>query len=260
MQLFDKRAKVIIGSKTFSYPPFSIEFETEEDLDVLRSTTIRLYNPNDDTLSSCKGEKKGQITEYPLIEVEAGYKDNMGKVFKGEIIDYKLKKTKVDRILEIQVADKTALIWATKIINKTYQDMKASEIIKDMAGDRSGYISLGNDKFYKRFVARRFHYAVRRIAKETGSNYYCTNGYLNMKPAGFIENNAIILGFDSGLIDIPEYIKGGYRIKTLFLYELTPGRSIKLQTKNIKSIFRVKNVKKMFSSFKDSYCVAEVYR
>ena len=260
MQLFDKRVNIVIGNKKFSYPPFSIEFETQEDLDVLRSTTIRLYNPNDDTTSSCKGKKKGKITEYSLIEVEAGYKDNIGKVFKGEIIDYKLKKTSKDRILEIQVADKTALIWATKIINKTYKDMTASEIIKDMAGSRVGRIQLGNDKMYKRFIARRFHYAVRRIARETDSNYYCTSGFLNMQPKGFVKKNAIRLDYTTGLIGVPEYIKGGYRIKTLFLYELTPGKSVNLFTDKIKNIFRVGKVKKMFSTFKDSYCVAEVYR
>jgi len=260
--LFGKVAEIKIANKIFKSPPFTMRFELSQTLGSFTKITADLYNPNDETIALCEHKIIGKKTIYTPVEIKAGYKENFGIAGNGVIKKYNVKRDGTNRILELIIQDNDR--WFDQILNKSFKDAKASVILEDIAGDRPHSFNLGTDKVYKRFVVRDIYSAVRQISRDTNSYFFIRNGTMITEPRGFVSERAFKIGYDTGLVSVPERIdeprkKGkkkkafhGFRIKTLFIYGLHLFRAVDIDTPTTKFSGFVTDSNLKWSSFEKS--------
>jgi hypothetical protein len=269
--LYNKVGKITIAGREFSHPPFSFEFEWSQEHGSATKTNAILYNPNDTTISACESTVKGKKTEYPVCTVEAGYIDNSGVVAEGNVKKFDVYRQGNNRILDMEIYDDVE--WRDKKLNKVFTDMKASEILSEIAGDRPKSIKVGEDVTIKKiYVADRWT-AVKNIVAKTSSHYSLLNGVFTITPRGEGKAGETLLNYDNGLVGIPEKIDrekqgkepsfSGYKIETLFIYglelfsivnvDIPKADGSRLQFKG-----KVEKCTQRFSTFQDSKSEFEV--
>jgi len=259
-ELYDRVCSVIIGGKEFNSPPFSIEFTQTAKIGTLMACSLKLYNPNNDTIKMFEAKKVGQAKIYPKILIDAGYKEKHGTCTIGEVSDFKVSYGPPDRILEAKIGDISSK-WINGIINQTYNNMTADLILRSVLGSVGvGFnnIELGEKKTYKTLTIRKFSDGIRQICKDTKSEFTFKNGLIRITPITPRLKKATLISPRTGLIGRPEKIATGYKIKTLFLYDIEIGDYIVLQSEDINSNFKVTQYSKKFSSFGAAGCEFEV--
>ncbi len=245
-------------AKIYDAPPFTIDFET--DFGGNNQTIAKLYNPNEKTIKSIQGTKKGGITIYPTVIIIAGYGGENGVVATGEIFDTKFVKSGVDRILEMKIKENVSAI-ASAFVLKSYRNMPANAIILDLikvAGFKpEKKIVLGKPKTYSSFVAQDFRSALVSIATDTNSEYYFSGERVGFRP---IEQppkpSIILLDETSGLIGSPEKSNNKWKIKSLFRHKITKGIRVAVKSEMLESDILVEKGKHKFTS-KGNDCYTE---
>jgi len=259
-KLFNTTAQMTIaGTREFNAPPFAIEFEQSFEIGKPSSTTAKLYNPAPDTIKACEAIRKGRSFTYPTVSIDAGYVESQGTCVLGEIIEYKVSQSGPDKVLEMKISDKTSR-WANALINKTWRNTKASVILSEMlssVGIDAGAAEFGQDKLYKTLSVRYLKNGIKKIARDTNSEFYFDNGVFTMVPQSPRQKKVISLAYDSGLIERPEKTKIGVKFNTLFMYQIVINSYVQITTDTINGIFRVRRGKKTFSTIGSSQCEFE---
>lgn len=268
--LFGKQAEIIIGKKTFPSPPFSMRFELSQTQGSFTKISADLYNPNDETIAASEHRKQGEKTIYTKVTIKAGYKDNFGIIGQGSIKKFDVLRDSTNRILKLDIQDNVE--WFNQILNKKFDNTKASVILEDIVGDRPHSISLGVDKLIKHIVVKNIFKSIVQIAGDTNSRFFLRNGTMILEPRGFIPGRAFKIGYENGLvsvperIDEPEKIEGkkkafhGFKIQTLFIYGLHLFRAVKIDTPTTEFEGVVTDAKLRFSTFentKSEYLIAK---
>ncbi len=257
MSLFDRQASVNVGGRKFDYPPFSIEFDQTLKIGKLTTTKAKLYNPAPDTIKKAEGKKQGKTILYPAIQIDAGYSGDIGTCVLGEIMDYKVRKTGPDIILEMTIGDKTN-DWANANIMKSYKNMSASKIVNDLMDTvgATGDINLGDDKNYKKFTGKSFREAIKNISKDTDSNFMFQDDKLKMEPSTPTKNRQVLyISPESGLVGKIEKTTKGFEFKTLFFHKLQMGDIVQIEDSNTpKATVKLTEGKKKFSTFGKAEC------
>ncbi|MDD5774271.1 MAG: hypothetical protein PHX78_12490 [bacterium] len=249
-----------IGGREFKCPPFSIEFEQKVIINAPTMTECKLYNPNNDTIKSAEGTKKGTYYDGPQVVITAGYEEENGICVLGKCSHFEVKRHGADTILAMKIWD-TPTIWANTMIATTYNNLKISSIIQaivNKAGLRFDSIKVGSDKILPTFTAQYFNTALQNLCKDSDSEYFFNNGILTVQSKTKLGTaNAILLTPKTGLIDLPEKTQGGIKFKTLFLYKLMGGSIVKIESNNYNSVFKIIHGKKKFSTFGKAECEFE---
>lgn len=259
--LFDRVCSVVVGSKKFTSPPFSIEFEQSFALGALSSGVVRLYNPAPDTIKIAEGIAIGAAKQFPQVIVDAGYANFHGTTMVGEAFDFTVKQQGADRILEMKISDQT-LKWSTALINRTFAKQRASTIIQLILAQVgiSGDVTLENDRFYESFTAVYFSQAIQQLVRDCGSTYYFRDGTFYISPVTPSVEKATLLSASTGLLGKPEKTQRGLKIRTLFLYNIGNGSWVQIKSQDVNETMKVLNGKKKFSSFGESVCEFEVVK
>jgi len=257
MELYKLFCSFIIGSLEITYPPFTLEFEIEASINVPAQAKATIYNPGDNIIGA--SQKKGN--SYPTIIINAGYEDYNGTCFTGEVIKYKIEKKFPDTVLELTLADKSS-IWSYAIINKSWNsyitaDQVANQIFKDFG--LTPEIQFGNNKAYEKgisFSGVTLLAAMQRLAQDTNSSFSFVNG----KPL-FLSNqakigSAILLSYNSGLLEIVRTDKG-LSVRTLLIHSLQPGGLVEIATNELQGTYKITKSKQYFSHT-DAHCECEV--
>lgn len=259
-ELFNRIATVTIGSRQFKCPPFSMEMNQKVIMGGLTMTECKLYNPNNDTIKSAEGTKRGSYYDGPQVIIDAGFDEDHGTCVLGKCAHYEVKRNKADTILSMKIFDETTR-WANAIIGMTFRMQSASSIIQSMAGKigiKTDAISVGTEKTYQTFTAMYFRHALVKICGDTGSEFFFQNGVLTVQSKSRPGTaQVILLSSNTGLLDIPEKTQFGIKFKTLFLYKLMGGSIVKIDSKNYKSTYKILQGKKVFSTFGQSECEFE---
>lgn len=257
-KLFNKVCTLTIGDRQYTCPPFDVEFD--QKIGGSPVTEVKLYNPNEDTITAVSKISSSGIG--PLTIINAGYKELRGDCANGYITSFNVKKEQIDKVLTFHIMDAANKI--EKIINKTYISQNAESVLKDLlslAGVSYEKIQLGlNNVNYKTFTAKAFGDALKVILADTESKDYYNNGIMTIQPKSYTTkpNWGYVLSKTSGLINVPErsIVLGmsGIRFQTLFLYNLYQGSIFKMDSKNVQGTYQVIVGKKKFSSFQKTIC------
>jgi hypothetical protein len=260
-ELYNRVCELTIGNRVFNYPPFSIDFEQTLKLNVPSQTVVKLYNPAPETVEACEPTGSGRNKQNANITVSAGYKDDNGTCVIGEIYDFSFKSDSIDKVLECKVSDKTSK-WQNAIINETYRNMRASDIITaiiNAAGLSTTSVTVQADKTYKTFTATRFRTSLLQLVRDTDSEFYFKNGTIKIQPKTERNQQRVYrLTPNTGLIETPQKTNRGYKIKTLFFFAINLGDYVHIESRNIDNTFKIINGKKIFSTFEKAFCEFEV--
>jgi hypothetical protein len=237
-EFYNRVVKLNIEGKLFEYnltddKRFMIEFNIDFDIAKLsNSSTIKIYNINDETIELVRPKANGKQKEFKLFTLEAGYKDNFGIVLAGEIYDSKVTKNGVDKILELKCGGNISK-FGNLPINKTYNNKNTSYIVKDIlqtSGFESGGVIPESEILYTSITIKDLREGLKRLAKDSVSELYISNNQIFFKKPD-ATNEVIKLGFTSGLLQEPEKTDAGYNIKSLFNYRITQGNRILVSAK-----------------------------
>lgn len=262
-ELFNRVCTMTIGDdpgRKFEGPPFSIDFEQKLAAKVPNATTAHLYNPNDDTVAAATPKKVGNVIKNPQIIIDAGYENEHGVCVLGQIYATEIKRQGPNRILELKISDFTSK-WIYAIINQTFVKMSATKIINSIlgiAGIASDNVEVGKEKVYQSFTASTLSWALTQICRDTESDFFFKAGIITIQPkAPKGMKTATRLNSSTGLLNRPEKTSRGIKFQTLFMYDLTGGSLVQIESKNINGVYSIFNGSKKFSSYSNSECEFE---
>ena len=239
--LYIREARLIVGSKEFVTPDFTIYFRVhfDEDEDA-NDARIEAYNLSKDSENSLR-----QGT--PVI-LSAGYEGDVGTIFQGVIDDVSIDKQQANRIATIECTDRE--LFKDVRINKSYKEgIKASQIIRDIisiTGFDVGDFDLPTDKEYRKgkSIDTSAKNALSEIAKDCGAKFHYNKGRLYMRPKGKGDITGIFVDKEHGLVDTPERLEDeedtGWNIKMLLNHLVTTDVMLQVQSRTANGKFRVR--------------------
>ena len=225
------------GGDSVDLSQLRIRFQvTQHNLQSPNVGDITISNLSDQTVKRIKGEG----TEVTL---EAGYQENPGLIFKGQIIQKRSgRENPVDTYLNIiaQGGDQAynyATVNKTLAAGHTYKDqvMTAYEALKPF-GITLGKISdLGDKKMPRaRVMFGMARDILRTIAISTGTSWSIQNNELtvtkNNEPK---EGGAIVLNSRTGLIGLPVQSIDGILVTCLLNPQIGPGSLIQINQASV---------------------------
>ena len=268
-QLFNRVAEVTITppdgvvGKLFSCPPFAMEFDQKIAVGSQTTTTLKLINPNMDTINASTPKLINGITKGAEVVISAGYEGSYGTCCVGEAYVQKIQKANTEVTMSLEITDQTS-VWSDALVSKSWQNQPASKIIKEMCsliGLNAGNIVLGVDKTYPSCTCKQpFSQIVKWMCEDTKSEYYFQNGVFYIQPVQPASKKSVqYLSPATGLIGIPEPtttngIKS-VKFQTLFFYNLNAGDYIQIDSAEFKkATARIMNGTKKFSTYGSSLC------
>ena len=129
---FYRICRLNLNGRILTYPKITIEFETAFASRGVESGTLKIYNPSEETIQAAEREK-GKARPYIIIE--AGYREDSGTCFIGEVRRFEHKKDH-ESTLEIKMSDKTSL-WTEGIITRSFTGhIRASQVIEAIFNEK----------------------------------------------------------------------------------------------------------------------------
>lgn len=197
----------------------------------LKYARITVYNLSDQTANTIQ-------QEFTRVELSAGYGDDIGLIFQGQIAIVKHGKLNAtDTFLEIIAQDGDAA-YNFAITNKTLAagwtpDQLHASLLQDLApyGITQGYKPgfTGAAAFRGRTCYGMTRDYLRDLAQQQGCEWSIEDGRLNFIPlSSFVPGEAVVLNTDSGLIGTPTQTTGGIEIRCLLNPRIKSGGQVKI--------------------------------
>jgi len=230
----------IIGEdKTKVISDLRISFEvTKSKRSYPNIAKIDLYNPNEDTISLITNGK-------PIFILNAGYKDNLGLIFKGRQRNFFDNKVAPERVVTIYAGDGQRE-WEDSTINKTFSstvDLKTlvTEILTTFLD--TGELSLGTlqdldgrpaDKLFGISVSGSTKDVMDQIADDYGLTWSIQDNEITVtdrdKPLESLE--AVLIKQTTGMVGSPTLTEIGADVTTLLNPNLLPNRTFKIESES----------------------------
>ena len=225
------------GGDSVDLSQLRIRFQvTQHNLQSPNVGDITISNLSDQTVKRIKGEG----TEVTL---EAGYEENPGLIFKGQIIQKRSgRENPVDTYLNIiaQGGDQAynfATVSKTLAAGHTYRDqvMTAYEALKPFGITLGKIADLGDKKMPRaRVMFGMARDILRTIAISTGTSWSIQNNELtvtkNNEPK---EGGAIVLNSRTGMIGLPIQSIDGILVTCLLNPQIGPGSLIQINQASV---------------------------
>jgi len=210
----------------------------DSTLQAPRVAEIRITNLNDTTSKKLLG-KKGQT-----VELNAGYREGMGRIFKGEIKQVRMgRETPTETYLDVFAATQeraynNAIVSKTLPAGSTGQDIyKACLAAMEPFGVKQGQIpdALAKMKYPRPvtlFGMARDH--LRTLAYSSGCTWNIRDDNLDVIPKdGARDGAAIVLTSRTGLIGLPAQTEQGILARCLINTRIGINSTVKIDQKSI---------------------------
>jgi len=210
-----------------------INFEiTKSVLSFPNLAKITIYNPNEDTLSLLN-------KKYTKIYLNAGYGDNMGLLFKGELRNLIPSKFGVDRAVVIYAGDGER-DWQNSLFNKTFTEnvsIKAAieDVLKTFKETTIGIIE-GipdiADKLLGHTLSGSSKDILDNFAEEYNFDWNIQDGEITIAPTSeaLLPDEAVLINSATGMIGSPTVTEIGADVTTLLNSKLLPNRAFKIES------------------------------
>jgi hypothetical protein len=256
LQLVGQQAIVEVGSD------LRVRFQiTANDIETPNAAVIRVYNLSSDRI-------KYLISEFTQVTIAAGYGENIGTIFKGQVKQYvRGKERNVDSFLEIRAADGDLAynkgfvndsLPGGASVNQQFQSLvKAMDIPADPSTDAvlaaqpyGGILPRGKVRFG---LARYF---MSDLAKTANVRWSIQNGRVVLVPiTGYLAGDVIKINSTSGMVGVPEATEQGITVTCLLNPAIQIGYRIQLNEADVTETV-IKN--QLFPGYRDVNFVANV--
>lgn len=192
---------------------------------------IRIYNLSSDTATQIK-------KEFSQVTLQAGYEDNYGVIFAGNIKQIRIGREGVDAYLDIYAGDgddaynfgtvnTTLAAGATQTdqINASVKGMNSQAGNIDGGGNRlpRGKVMYGMSRDY-----------LRQSSASLDASWSIQDGRVQvLKNTSILPNQAVMLNSKSGLVGVPEQTNDGIKTKCLLNPILKIGAKVQIDQKLI---------------------------
>jgi hypothetical protein len=250
MRLYKRNVTLRVGpagGEGINLTPFRISFEVEKtDLQTTNTAKITIYNLSRET--------KRKIEQGQRVILGAGHGDVAPVIFVGDVVG--TSSTRDTLVLEAEDGGKAV---SQTTISKTY---KPGTSAKTMIDDISASLGLSGsqipdiqDTLTAGFAAvGPAAEALTALTDKFGLSWQIQDDELIVVgPSEAISPDEYLLTYDSGLLDIPQQIdqdvsrtvttKPLYAITSRLIGKLNPGRLVKVDSTNLKGVFRIQKLK-----------------
>lgn len=241
--LFARRTQVIIANKTLESPILTIHFDLPFSDDKKENVgNITIYNLSDETINL--------LTKDAYLILKSGYQGDVGNISNFTIKEANTRIEGIDRVTKITVGEEDGR-WKNALINKTWMsNALASKVITDICngiGVTIGALTLPIDMQYPRgkSFSKAAKLCLQELVADCQAKMTFTRGIIYIRPPQHGTQTGFILNKYSGLIGSPEKIANdegeeGYKVISLMNYKIEVGSIIKLESRTVNGIFRVK--------------------
>lgn len=199
MSYWLRSATLQIGAYRFGLDQLSFEFTvSSEDTPTVAVADVKVYNLSAST--------RGCVSQGTPIILNAGYADDRGTLFLGEVAEYKHERSGTDWITTIKAAD-SMMRWMSAAVNKTYDGpVYASEIIDDLLnifGVEVGLFQLTTDLLYKRgrvCSGKLKDILVEIVTRDCGSRLVVRTGQILINNPADGVSTGVLISPETGLL------------------------------------------------------------
>lgn len=247
-QFWKRRASLLLTQeeRALDLSDLRFTFKTSQaDLQSPSNCMIRVYNLTQETMEQAQAE-------YGEVVVQAGYEENYGVIFKGQIRWFhKGIEGAKDAYLDILAADGD-LGYNNAIINRSLtKGAKVSDQI-DALSQAFGALGLGvghngiTPGDAQALSRGKVMFGLARTAMNTvtrthGATWSINGGKINIIPLdGYLPGEAVVLNRDTGLIGRPEQTQEGIRVRVLLNPRLNPGGLVQIDQAAINRVIAAK--------------------
>lgn len=181
---------------------FSVE---KSDSDTPNTAKIQIWNLSDANL-------KVLDEKDVVVELKAGYGDNMPLILAGDVTYVTTVPDGADRMTEIEVADGRVALRDTNITVSFNDQVDTEEVYNYIAGQMGLPITFAKDLTFVKlpngfsFVGKAKN-ALQRVAAANGHEWTIQNGVIQITlPGRPITTQGFVLSSDTGLVSIPKRI------------------------------------------------------
>lgn len=231
------RASFTVGGKALDPSSLRMRFATQQrDTSTPHVLNLFITNPSRTTIEAIR-------EEYKKVEISAGYDQDIGTIFSGEIIQVRSgRENVVDTYVHILATGSErprnfAVVNKALAAGHTFRDRVdvAAKALQEY-GVSVGHIDdLGNKKFPRNFIC--FGMAkdlLREVCEATGASWHIHNGKLNvLKNQNTLPDGAVVLNSDTGMVGLPEQTLQGVIVRCLLNYRIRPGTKLQINESSI---------------------------
>lgn len=239
--LYNQIINLTIGNKQYSNKIIDIDFSVEFDKTPEPNIhEISIWNTSEDTKANIK---KG----LPVI-LNVGYGEDIGSIVVGTIGSYEVNYFEVDNELKLFVGDGIDK-WISGKVSKSYKpNISALSVVNDLLssfGLEVGKLALKSNINYNNGISfnSSLKEALKKVASDTGSNFYIKNGMVFIVSDGFNVSSGFLLNKDTGLIGTPERMdidgKDGWKIRCLLNHRLSTDSLLQVQSRSLNGNVKV---------------------
>lgn len=204
----------------------------KNDLLTPNAAVVKVYNASETTAQKV-------IREFDTMILEAGYKDAIGLIYSGTVIQSLQYREGTDTVLEVIGGDGD-LAYNYGVVNTT---LSAGASIGDQltaAGGavvetiRSAAVVSGTRLPRGKPIFEGWRDTVRRAGKNLGAQIYVDDGVLQVIPhSGYLPGPAVVLSPETGLIESARQTSDGLQFRCLLNPGIRVGRLVRVDARHV---------------------------
>ncbi|WP_429001139.1 phage protein [Stenotrophomonas maltophilia] len=253
------------GQGTTILPPMQIQFDVQKDAEEDPNVhSIRIYNL---APSTRKALEKPDLRAY----LYAGYEEESGAILlaAGTVVDAFTRFDSPDVVTELAIADGYGELRDSAVSLSYGEGATSATIIQDVAGKMGLVLNMPRSLTARAWEHGFSFYgparaALHKLCRGAGLEWSIQNQTLQVVATkGVTERSVVVLNAASGLIGSPERVReasrekdagggrtvrserqrrDGWRVRSLLLPWLNPGDRVRMDSRQVKGIWRVESV------------------
>lgn len=232
-----REVEVILGSGGvgISIKDLRVQFEVEKTVESApNEAKIRIFNLTPENEEKIK-------EEFDEVILNAGYKDNIGMIFRGNIQHVYRYREKTDTITEIVASDgdkdyRLATINTTFAAGSTNLDIidAAIDSFQGVGDTNRGTIAVPAKVYLRgKVVTSNSRAALDNVSKECGINWSIQNGELDMISVDDFLPDVVVINKNTGMLGSPTVTDKGIEVRCLLNNLLKVNARVELDKSSI---------------------------
>ena len=232
-----REVEVILGSGGvgLSIKDLRVQFEVEKTVESApNEAKIRIFNLTPENEEKIK-------EEFDEVILNAGYKDNIGMIFRGNIQHVYRYREKTDTITEIIASDgdkdyRLATINTTFAAGSTNLDIidAALNSFQGVGDTNRGTIAVPAKVYLRgKVVTSNSRAALDNVSKECGINWSIQNGELDMISVDDFLPDVVVINKNTGMLGSPTVTDKGIEVRCLMNNLLRVNARVELDRSSI---------------------------
>jgi hypothetical protein len=252
--LWDRYAALTLGSKDSGqaarFEALKVVFQVEKTSESNANTAkISIFNMSDEGRALAEAAKA-------FVLLEAGYRDNFGQLFIGDITRAYISRQGPDWVTTVECGDGAEALRSTHIDKSYAPDTDYQDIIKDVAQSfvDQGKVVIGSLLGLKSeksqtglSVSGNSKAVLDDLAQKQGLEWSIQDESVQILPKDKDSGRqAVLLTPQTGLIGSPirREVEGGAGVEFTALIQvaLSPGRLVQIESRQVSGIFKLRQV------------------